>query len=70
MRYRLIADDGSEKKFIDIPTEILPIKRTLGVALKSKLGKNKTRRKTNHIKSTKALINNGHNRNKRKSKTK
>ena len=70
MRYRLIAEDGSVKKSLDIPTELLPIKRTLGVVLKSKLGKSKKRRKTNNIKSTKALINNGYNRNKRKSKTK
>ena len=64
MRYLLLADDGTVKKTLDLPVEILPIKRVDKVSKKYK-----PKRKCKRVDSAKALVN-GYNRYKRRSKTK
>ena len=64
MKYLLLADDGTVKKTLNIPPEILPIKRADKV-----LKKYKPKRKTKRVDSAKAIVN-GYTRYKRKPKSK
>jgi hypothetical protein len=64
MRYQLLADDGTVKKTLNLPPEILPIKRANKIVKKYK-----SKRKRRRVDSAKALVN-GYNCYKRRSKTK
>ena len=64
MKYLLLADDGTVKKTLNLPPDILPIKRADKV-----LKKYKPKRKCKRVDSAKALVN-GYNRYKRRPNTK
>ena len=69
MRYHLVEANGSVKKALTIPTEIIPLKGSSRRYKEPKRRQHKKRRVTKRLHSAKALVN-GHHRNKQKTKAK
>ena len=69
MRYHLVEANGSVKKALTIPAEIIPLKGLSRKHKEHKPKQNKKKRVTKRLLSAKALVN-GHHRYKQKSKTK